>query len=142
MRYISSCVILISFFYLHNITNAIEPIGTIGHELPQKHVFHTNRKMLRVVQRHIEIVDVDTSEVEAEFGNLTEDSEVAFSPNNSHAAILDYSWKSDITTEVSSHFIKTWDVDSQQPRLLVSAEGNVFQGHAFSPDSQNIVVGK
>lgn len=45
-------------------------------------------------------------------------------------------------TEVSPHFIKTWDVDSQQTRLLVSADGTMFQGHAFSPDSQNIVVGK
>ena len=42
-------------------------------------------------------------------------------------------------TFVSPHFIKTWDVASQQMRPLVSAEGQKFRGFAISPDSQKIV---
>ncbi len=127
MRYISSCVILISFFYLHNLTNAIEPIGTIGHELPQKHVFHTNEKMLRVVQTHIEIVDVDTSEVEDEFGNLTDNSEVAFSPTVSHIAILDSFWKDRKTT------VNIWDINAREIFSNWEFESDGSYYGAFSP---------
>ncbi len=127
MRYISNCVILISIFYLHNLTNAIEPIGTIGHELPQKHVFHTNGKMLRVVQRHIEIVDVDTSEVEDEFGNLTDNSEVAFSPNVSHIAILDSSWTNKTTT------VNIWDINAREISSNWEFESDDSYYGAFSP---------
>ena len=42
----------------------------------------------------------------------------------------------------SRYFIKTWDVASQQMRLLISAEGYMFEGFAISPDSQKIAVSK
>ena len=43
---------------------------------------------------------------------------------------------------ISSHFIKSWDVASQQMRLLVSAEDYRFNAVTISPDSQKFAVGK
>ncbi len=43
---------------------------------------------------------------------------------------------------VSRSYIKSWDVDSQQMRLLISAEDYNFEGLAFSPDNKLFAVGK
>ncbi len=43
---------------------------------------------------------------------------------------------------VSECFIKTWDIPSQQMRLLISAEGGQFRRFALSPDGQKIAVGR
>ncbi len=43
---------------------------------------------------------------------------------------------------VCPHFIKTWDVASQQMQVFVSAENHKFTGLAISPDSKTFVVGK
>ena len=43
---------------------------------------------------------------------------------------------------LSPHFIKTWDVASQQMRLLISAKDYRFNTIAISPDSQKFAVGK
>ena len=42
---------------------------------------------------------------------------------------------------VSLHFIKTWDVASQQMRLLVSSEDGFFRKFAISPDGQKLAIG-
>ena len=43
---------------------------------------------------------------------------------------------------VSEHFIKTWDVATQQMQLLISAADYQFDYHAISPDSKSFAVGK
>ena len=43
---------------------------------------------------------------------------------------------------ISHYFIKSWDVTSQQMRLLVSAEDYEFSALTISPDSQKFAVGK
>ncbi len=43
---------------------------------------------------------------------------------------------------VSPHFIKIWDVASQQLQHLISAEDYKFEGFAFSPDSKTFAVSK
>lgn len=108
-------------------TFGLEPIGTIGHQLPEKHGFLTNDKLLRVVQTHIEIVDVDTAEVEDKFGDLTENSEVAFSPTASHIAILD-SCRQDKRTTVN-----IWDINSREIISKWEFESEVTYYGAFSP---------
>ena len=42
----------------------------------------------------------------------------------------------------SRNLMKTWDVASQQLRLLIFADDYMFEGFAISPDSQKIVVSK
>ena len=42
----------------------------------------------------------------------------------------------------SGYFIKTWDIPSQQMRLLVSAEGRLFREFTISPDGQKLAIGK
>ena len=43
---------------------------------------------------------------------------------------------------VSSYFIKSWDVASQEMRLLVSADGGLFREFAISRDGQKLAVGR
>ena len=43
---------------------------------------------------------------------------------------------------MSPHYIKSWDVASQQMRLLVSSPGNRYNTIAISPDSQKFAVGR
>lgn len=43
---------------------------------------------------------------------------------------------------VSSYFIKTWNIASQQLQLLVSAGDHMFRGFAISSDGQKLVVGR
>ena len=43
---------------------------------------------------------------------------------------------------VSRYFIKTWDIPSQQMRLLVSAERRLFREFAVSSDGKRIAIGR
>ncbi len=43
---------------------------------------------------------------------------------------------------LSRHFLKTWDVSTQQMGLLISADDYKFEGLAISPNSKKIAVGK
>ena len=43
---------------------------------------------------------------------------------------------------VSRYFIKSWDVASQQMRLLISAHGGLFREFAVSPDGKKLAVGR
>lgn len=120
-------VILIIVSYAPEIGFCLEPIGTIGHELPEQHTFLSNDKMLRVVQTHIEIVDVDTGEVEDKFGNLTEYSEVAFSPSASHVAILDSSSKDNKT------IVEIWDINTREIVSNWVFDSDISYYGVFSP---------
>ena len=42
----------------------------------------------------------------------------------------------------SAYFIKTWDIPSQQMRLLISAEGERFRKLAISPNGQKLAIDK
>ena len=127
MRKVLVCFMFILTFCQFNLLLALEPIGTIGHQLPKKHVFLSNSKLLRVFQTHIEIVDVDTTEMEDVFGDFTENSEVAFSPTASHIAILDFSWKDKKT------IVHIWDMNAREIVSNWEFESEVTSYGAFSP---------
>lgn len=127
MRKVLVCLMLTSVFSFSNNLFGLEPIATIGHQLPKQHAFLSNDKMIRVVQTHIEIVDVDTAEVDDRFGNITEDSEVAFSPSVSHIAILDSCWEDKRTT------VNIWDINTREIISNWEFESQVTYYGAFSP---------
>ncbi len=64
-------------FHLHcrgqRVALAVEPIATIGKPQPEKHVFLSNDKYLRVVRTHIQIVDSNSGVVVDEFADLIQD---------------------------------------------------------------------
>ena len=62
--------------------------------------------------------------------SYTDNNDVALSPDGKTALAI------------SPCFIKSWDVTSQQMRLLVSAEDYRFNTVTISPDSQKFAVGK
>ena len=43
---------------------------------------------------------------------------------------------------MSNHFIKSWDVASEEMRLLIPANDHIHNAIAFSPDSQKFAIGK
>lgn len=127
MKNVFVCILSIIVNCTHGITFGIEPIGTIGHQLPKQHVFHTNDKMLRVVQTHIEIVDANTGEVEDKFGFLTENSDVTFTPTVSHVAVMDNSVNTDKT------IVTIWDINAREIISNWEFESEVTYYGAFSP---------
>ncbi|MDE0301050.1 MAG: hypothetical protein OXN17_20665 [Candidatus Poribacteria bacterium] len=58
------------------------------------------------------------------------------------SGIVDLSPDGQTVVSVSRYFVKTWDVASQQMRLLVSADGGLFREFAISPDGQKLAVGR
>ncbi len=120
-------IVTLCVINIPGITLALEPIGTIGHQLPREHVFFTNDQMLRVVQTHIEIVDANTGEVKDIFANLTDYSEVAFSPSTSHVAILDSSWKDNKT------IVEIWDINVKEIISNWEIDSDDIYYGAFSP---------
>ena len=59
-----------------------------------------------------------------------------------------YSWNNALSANgqtfvsVSRYFIKTWDIPSQQMRLLISAERDLFRESAISPNGKKIAIGR
>ena len=128
MKNLQVCIVLIFVICLPNITFSIEPIGTIGQQLPEKHAFLSNDEILRVVQTHIQIVDVNTGEVVDQFGNLTNSSFVAFSPSSAkHAAIL-------IPSSIpNGDTVQIWDVNTRKQISEWEYESDASINAAFSP---------
>lgn len=57
-----------------------------------------------------------------------------------HAVVVSPDGKTVVS--VSSHFFKTWDVASEQMKVMVSADGYRYRSVTISPDSQTLVVGR
>lgn len=58
------------------------------------------------------------------------------------SGIVDLSPDGQTVASVSRYFIKTWEVASQQMRLLISAGGGLFRESAISSDGQKLAVGR
>ncbi len=108
IRYLQVHIVLICLVCMPGIVYAIEPIGTIGQPLPEKHAFLSNDQILRVVPTHIQLVDPNTSEVVDEFGERTYFSDVVFSPTATHLAILNH------TVDPKTTTVNIWDVNRQE----------------------------
>ena len=61
---------------------------------------------------------------------------------NSRFGEVELSPAGETVVAVSAAYIKTWDVDSEQMKLLISAQDYEFDGLAISPDSKLFAVGK
>ena len=119
-------ITLICIICISHIAFAIEPIATIGQPTPEKHAFLNDETIVRVVPTHIQIVDADTGAVVDEFGKLNYNSDVVFSPNASHLAILNYVYETRNTN------VEIWDVNIQEQIADWEIEGNI-DVVAFSP---------
>ena len=104
----------------------LEPIATIGQPTPEAHLFLTNDTLLRVVPTHIQVVDIDTGKVIAEFGERTDYSDIVFSPTGSHVALLNYSPDTEKTT------VNIWDVNARKQINALEIEGRIFDNAVFS----------
>ena len=100
--------ILISVLYVPSIGLAMEPIGTIGQPVPEKHAFLPNGNILRAVLSHIQVIDTDTGAVIDEFGERADISDVVFSPTTEYLAILNYDSDSRIT------HINIWNIEARE----------------------------
>ena len=113
---------------------AVEPIATIGQPQPERHVFLSNDRYLRVVRTHIQIVDSNSGVVVAEFADLTQDKLLGISPTGAHVAILHATGVED------KRMINIWDVNTQN---LIS-EWEIGSGSpyiaAFSPVDPILVI--
>lgn len=127
------CIMLISIVCTPGIAFAIEPIAKIGQPRPKQHAFLNNGTILRVVSSHIQVVDANTGEVVDEFGNLTYESEVVFSPNAAHLAILKYSYKTRKTN------VEIWDANIQEKISVWQTESDIDRDAIFSPTAPLLV---
>jgi len=107
----------------------IEPIATLGQLPPEKHAFLTNQTILRTshLSRTIQIVDRETGEIIDEFGNRPKGSDVVFSPNAAHLAILSDSTQPRTTT------VSIWNVEAQELVSEWEAAVPIFDDAVFSP---------
>ncbi len=114
----------------------IEPIATLGQLPPEKHAFLTDQTILRTshLSRNIQIVDLETGEIIDEFGIRPKGSDVVFSPNASHLAIIDYSVNSKTST------VEIWDVNARKKMSEWEAESRISDDAAFSPTAPLLVV--
>jgi WD40 repeat protein len=121
-------ITLICIACIPHIAFAIEPIAAIGKPPPRQHAFLNNDTIVRVIPRHIQIVDADTGDVINEFGNLTSFySDVVFSPNTSHLAILNSSHETRKTN------VEIWDTNTQEKISEWEVESGINDIAAFSP---------
>lgn len=58
------------------------------------------------------------------------------------SGMVDLSPDGQTVVSVSRYFIKSWDMPSQQMRLLISAKGGLFREFAISPDGKNLAIGR
>ena len=99
---------LLSVLCLPAVGFPLQPIGTLGEPIVEKHAFLSNETVLRVLYKHLEIVEADTGTVIGAFGERNYISEVTLSPTASHLAILNYSEDAEMTT------IEIWDTQSRE----------------------------
>ena len=108
MKRILIYIFLFFVIFFPELIYGIKPIGTIGQPIPETHHFLSNEKFLRINYSNIQIVDIDTGKIEAEFGERTFISEVVVSPNMSHLAILNYDSDRGRTS------VNIWDIGNRQ----------------------------
>ena len=114
-----SYMTLICIFYFSAAAFALEPIGSIGEPLVEKHAFLSNETILRVLYSHIQVVEADTGSVIDAFGERNDISDVILSPTVSHLAILNYSRDSKTTT------IDIWDTHARQQTAKWEMTGRI-----------------
>ena len=127
MKNVFVCILSIIISCAPEITFGIDPISTIGHQLPKQYTFLSNDEILRVVQTHIEIVDANTGEVEDKFGFLTDNSDVTFTPNVSHVAVMDYYGNTDKT------IVNIWDINTREIVSNWEYESDIKYHGVFNP---------
>ena len=120
-------VAIICVVCLPHIAIAIKPIATIGQPRPIQHAFLDSNTFLRVVPTHIQVVDANTGAVKDGFGNLSEDSDVVFSQNATHLAILNYSNKTKKTE------VEIWNTITQEKISDWETEADIDANTVFSP---------
>lgn len=113
---------------------AVEPIATIGQPQPEKHVFLSNDRYLRVVRTHIRIVDSNSGVVVAEFADLIQDRLLGISPTGAHVAILRATGVED------NWMINIWDVNTQNLISEWEIEAESLDIAAFSPVEPILVI--
>ncbi|RKU06268.1 hypothetical protein C6501_19330 [Candidatus Poribacteria bacterium] len=113
----------------------IEPIGTIGQLPPEKHAFLTDQTILRVpyLGTNFQIVDRETGKIIGEFGNRPRGSDIVFSPNATHLAILNDSTQPKTTT------VNIWDTEAREMISEWEAAVPIFENAAFSPTQPLLV---
>lgn len=122
---------LISVLYVPSIALAMEPIGTIGQPVPEKHAFRPDGNILRAILSHMQVIDADTGTVLNEFGERTDISDVVFSPTAAHLAILNYDSDSRITTiniwdTHAGEHIAEWEIPARIDVAAFSPIGTLF----------------
>ncbi len=122
-------IALICIVCVSRVAFGIGPIATLGQLPPEKHAFLTNQTILRTLHlgTNIQIVDRETGEIIDEFGTHPKGSDVVFSPNASHLAILNYSFKTRMTN------VEIWDTNTQEKIAEWQTESDIDGDAAFSP---------
>ncbi|MYF54790.1 T9SS type A sorting domain-containing protein [Candidatus Poribacteria bacterium] len=120
-------ITLFGIVCLPQVAVAIERIATIGHQRPIQHAFLDSNTFFRVVPNHIQVVDANTGDVKDGFGNLSEDSDVVFSQNATHLAILNYSNKTKKTD------VEIWNTITQEKISDWETEADIDANTVFSP---------
>lgn len=122
-------IALICLVCVPRVAFAIEPIATFGQLPPEKHAFLTDQTILRVPYSgtNFQIVDLETGDIIDEFGLRPKRSDVVFSPNATHLAILDYSSASKTTT------VNIWDTEAREVISEWETAVPIFENAAFSP---------
>ena len=129
IHHIQKYITLICLVMLPCTAFGIEPIATFGKQSPQEHVFLSNNTLLRYsyFSTNIQVVDRDTREVIDEFGTRTKDSDVLFSANAEHVAILDQSYSTKTTT------VNIWDVIARELISEWEAPSPIYENAEFHP---------
>ena len=122
-------IALICLVCVSRVAFGIEPIATLGQLPPEKHAFLTNQTILRTshLSRNIQIVDRETGEIVDEFGTRPKGSDVVFSPNATHLAILTDS------TQPKTTIVNIWDIEARKVISEWEAAVPIFEDAVFSP---------
>ena len=126
-------VVLMGIVCIPCIAFALEPIATIGQPRPIQHAFLDSNTFFRVVPNHIQVVDANTGDVKDGFGNLSEDSDVVFSQDATHLAILNYSYKTKKTE------VEIWNTITQEKISDWETEADIDANTVFSPETRILI---
>ena len=126
-----SYVMLLYLFGISCTVFAFEPIAIIGNPFPEQHAYTSNNTIVRVLPTVIQLIDINTGEVLDEFGTLKNQSDVFFSPNAIHLAIMNS------LSEPERTEVEIWDIRTQQQVSKWQTDNSVRIA-AFSPTEQLI----
>ncbi len=120
-------ILLICISLMSHISYAIEPIATMGQPHPEQHAFLNNNSILQVVPTHVQIIDTNTGDVVDEFAELTHFSDVVFSQNGTHLAVMNHSTDPRMTT------VTIWDANTRKQISQWKIGSVVHDRATFSP---------